>query len=83
MKEKNLWYCFDWKSVDWNLYGAWRSDAEYVSLEISLLACGTRYIAYDGTEHGGADNCVYSLEETKQYLGEVLNLMALYNHGTF
>ena len=65
--------------LDIDLYGDWKSDTEYSVLEIMLLPCATRFTAYDGTVHGGGENCVWDKNETLAYLGDAININLLFN----
>ena len=40
--------CFDWQKEDMDVYGNWRSDANWFGFEIGLYPCATRLDLYDG-----------------------------------
>lgn len=40
-KEGGHWFCFDWRTTDFDLYGTWRTDDIYSSLEARLLPCAS------------------------------------------
>ena len=56
LKEHDLLYCFDSsKYHDHKLYNTWLSDTNYGGMEVSVIACASQYVAFDGTIHGGGD----------------------------
>lgn len=48
-----------------------------------VLPCSSQYKAYDGTVRGGGDECEWDLKAHYDYLGRALNILFLYNHGSF
>ena len=73
--EKQALYCIEEQLYDIDLYGNWVSDSYYSALDIMLIPCATRYTAYDGTVHGGGDNCNWNKTEAMNYLGGAINLI--------
>ena len=81
--EGHHWFCFDWKTTDFDIYGTWRTDEYFSALEIRMLPCATQVTAFDGSLLGGDQSCIYDKEEVLEYLGSAIDLLVLANHGDF
>ena len=42
-----------------------------------MFACASQYIAFDGTVHGGGDECEWDFDQMRNYLGEQVGLLTL------
>ena len=58
-QEDGYLMCLDWRAANFELYGTWRVDTDYAAVDVVIMPCGSRYVAYDGTIHGGGDDCVW------------------------
>ena len=48
-----------------------------------IIPCASRFVAHDGTVHGGGANCVWNKSTVLEYLGSTFSMVAFYNQGTF
>ena len=65
------------------LYGSWRSGLSYRALDIQIVPCATRYVAYDGSVSEDDGSCEWDIEKSKEYLGSALTIVILSNEGAF
>ena len=82
-KEGGHWFCFDWRTTEFDIIGTWRTDLVYSALEMRMLPCATQFIAFDGSIHGGDDTCIYNKEKVIEYLGSSIDLLVLANQARF
>ena len=66
-----------------DLYGSWKTGGQYAAIKIDVRPCSSSWVAFDGTVHGGSDDCVWDQKENIEYLGEAINTLVMYNYGVF
>ena len=77
-------YCLDWSGSDINVFGSWRSDTDYRSVDIMVVPCGMSYVSFDGIDQTTEEeDCNWDKQSAVEYLGETLFLKVLYNQETF
>ena len=65
------------------LYGGWRSGTTYGALDVQILPCASRYVAYDGSVSEDDGSCIWDKEQTIEYLGSAIQIIININQGTF
>ena len=53
LKQDNHWFCFNWKTTDFDIAGDWKLDPDYETIEVRLSPCASKIIAFDGSVLGG------------------------------
>ena len=43
------------------------------------MPCASKVTAFDGSVLGGGESCITDEKEVKEYLGEAIDLLVLYN----
>ena len=83
MQEAKEFFCMDEKAREHMLFGGWRSGKLYRALDVQILPCASRYVAYDGTVSEDDGSCVWDIEETIKYLGSAIQIIINTNQGIF
>ena len=65
------------------LFGGWKTGKTYRALDLQLLPCASRYVAYDGTVYEDDGSCIWDLEQTIEYLGSAIQILINTNQGSF
>ena len=76
-------FCLPQKAQELMLFGSWRSGANYRALDIQLVPCSTRYVAYDGKVSEDDGSCIWGHDEAIEYLGPAITIMMVTNQGIF
>ena len=82
VQEESL-FCLDNSSNKFDLKGSWLTSDKYTTYDIWLTSCSSYYKLYDGSEQGGEDDCVWDLEEVRDYLGNGFFLSIFHNQQEF
>ena len=83
MQEAKEFFCMDQKARDHMLFGGWKTGKTYRALDVQLLPCASRYVAYDGTVYEDDGSCIWDLEQTIEYLGSAIQILINTNQGSF
>ena len=76
-------FCMDDKAREHMLYGGWRSGSNYRALDVQIIPCASRYVAYDGTVSEDDGSCDWELENAIEYLGGAYTIGMNSNQGKF
>ena len=79
---KDSLFCLHPKVYEKQLYGQWESQ-RFSSLLINIISCDQQYEAFDGTIHGGGDECEMDEMNTRYYMGIEANIYTVLNNGNF
>ena len=68
-RKANEMWCLDWTALQFDIYGTWRTDDRYATLDVRMIPCAQRYTAFDGSKRGGDDSCEWDKQKVVNYLG--------------
>ena len=59
--------------------GAETGAVDFTAIEPQLIPCASRVTLYDGSVVGGEEDCVQSLKEMEDHMGNAFNFLAYHN----
>ena len=79
-KQNGGLFCVDLKAANIDLYSSWIYETDYSALDIMAVPCGTNP---DGYDEPIRDDCEWNRTTVMDYMGDTVDLVMLYNQGTF
>lgn len=83
LKDSQALWCLDEAVIGRKLYGGWVSGGDYTALDIQLIPCASRYVAFDGTVSEDDGSCIWDMDATIEYLGSAISTLVLSNNSVF
>ena len=69
--------------MDFDLQGSTKKGNFYSIIDVQMVACGSRYTMFDGSELGADENCVWDKQEFLTYLGNSFYIKVYHNQQEF
>ena len=83
LQDGGHFFCIDWTTMKFDLYGAEAQAVDFAVVDVSLIACASRITLFDGSVVGGDEDCIWDQPKMEEIMNMSYNFIVYHNQHEF